>query len=253
MPRRDWTRNELILAFNLYCKTPFGKMHRGNPQVIELAKLINRTPNSVSWKLVNFARLDPDLKRRNIVGASHGSKSDIEVWEEFQDNWEKLSFESEKLLADTKHFPIIQLADLEADFEIREGKEKEQLVRVRVNQNFFRETVLASYGYKCCLTGLDVPELLNASHIVPWAKDKNNRLNPRNGVCLNALHDRAFDRGLVTITEQYCMKVSNKLKAGSGPATTFLLKYDGAKIMEPDKFLPEKRFLKYHNENVYLK
>src|SRR5271155_4885876 len=59
MPRRDWTREELIVAFNLYCKIPFGRIHIRNPLIIELAKAIGRTPSAVSWKLANFARLDP--------------------------------------------------------------------------------------------------------------------------------------------------------------------------------------------------
>ena len=67
-----WTHNELIVAFNLYCKIPFGRIHIHNPQIITLAKAIDRTPSAVSWKLANFARLDPSLKKRGIEGADHG-------------------------------------------------------------------------------------------------------------------------------------------------------------------------------------
>src|ERR1700722_3989453 len=97
--RRDWTRDELIVAFNLYCKIPFGRIHIRNPLVIELAKAIGRTPSAVSWKLANFSRLDPVLRKRHIVGASHGAKSEIEIWNEFRSDWERLAFESERLLA----------------------------------------------------------------------------------------------------------------------------------------------------------
>jgi len=106
MARREWTRDELIMAFNLYCKIPFGRIHLRNPQVIELASAIGRSPSAVSWKLANFARLDPTLKKRNIAGASHGARSEIEIWDEFNGNWEKLSFESEHLLEKiTGHTP----------------------------------------------------------------------------------------------------------------------------------------------------
>ena len=64
MPRRDWSRDELIVAFNLYCKIPFGQIHIRNPLIVELAKVIGRTPSAVSWKLANFARRD--LHRRSI-------------------------------------------------------------------------------------------------------------------------------------------------------------------------------------------
>ena len=66
MPSNKWSREELIIAFNLYCKTPFGKIDERNPEIIFLAKVIGRTPGAVSWKLANFARLDPILKERNI-------------------------------------------------------------------------------------------------------------------------------------------------------------------------------------------
>jgi len=83
MPRREWSREELIVAFNLYCKIPFGKIHIRNPRIIELARSIGRTPSAVSWKLANFARLDPSLRERNVFGAAHGAKMEVEIWQEF--------------------------------------------------------------------------------------------------------------------------------------------------------------------------
>ena len=56
-----WEREELILAFELYCRIPFSKTKRNNPAVIELAKLIGRTASSVARKLGNFGSFDPML------------------------------------------------------------------------------------------------------------------------------------------------------------------------------------------------
>jgi len=98
MTREYWSRDKLIVAFNLYCKTPFGKIHIRNPEIKSLANILGRSPSAVSWKLANFARLDPALQKRFISGAKHGGKGDIEVWEEFNSDWERLGFESEKLL-----------------------------------------------------------------------------------------------------------------------------------------------------------
>jgi putative restriction endonuclease len=84
MARRDWTREELIVAFNLYCKIPFGRIHIRTPLVIELARAIDRTPSAVSWKLANFARLDPALKKRNIAGATHGARAEVAIWGRIQ-------------------------------------------------------------------------------------------------------------------------------------------------------------------------
>jgi len=253
MPRNTtWTREELIVAYNLYCKLPFGRLHNRNPEIISLANLIGRTPSAVAWKLSNFARLDPSLQRRGIAGATHGSKRDKEVWDEFTQDWERLSFESEELLAQMKGASVERATNIDVS-DLLAGMERETVVRMRVNQGFFRSAILAAYNSKCCITGLAIPELLNASHIVPWAVDSHNRLNPQNGLCLNAIHDRAFDRGLLTITPEYRVKLSPFIKTIQEDETieNFLLRYEGREIVLPDKFLPDVRFIEYHNQHIF--
>ena len=243
--RRNWTREELILAINLYCKTPFGRIHNRNPEIIKLAKLIDRTPSSVSYKLANFASIDPSLQRK---GASNVSKLDIDVWNEFFKDWGKLAFESEMLLSKYDN------SNTTADIEILplEGYDRESIVKTRVNQAFFRKTVLASYNFKCCITGLSLTELLVASHIIPWSKDEKNRLNPRNGLCLNALHDKAFDKGLISISEKFRIIVSRKLKDSEKfPEKELINKYDDQPISLPSRFLPDSEFLSYHRKNIF--
>jgi putative restriction endonuclease len=253
MNRTNWSREELILAFNLYCKTPFGKIHIHNPEIIALSKILRRTPSAVSWKLANFARLDPALKKRAIIGATHGGKGEIEIWDEFNQDWENLSFESERLLARLTGKSFEQLLHIDENELPKNGKERETVVRIRVNQNFFRATVLAAYSFSCCITGLSVVELLNASHIIPWSLNIENRVNPRNGLCLNAILDRAFDRGLLTILPNYTIKISAVLKKLSKNIAVkdFLLRYDGLSIKRPERFLPDINFLFYHNEKIF--
>lgn len=251
MPRRDWTRQELIIAFNLYCKIPFGRIHIRNPRIIKLAQAIGRTPSAVSWKLANFARLDPALKKRNIAGAGHGARADIEIWNEFNSDWEGLAYESERLLRQMMTLatePIVEPQDFP------EGRTREMIIRARVNQGFFRAAVLAAYNERCCITGLSIPELLNASHIVPWSVDVKNRTNPRNGLCLNAFHDRAFDCGLLTVTPDLKVKLSPRIKRKISDAGSreFLRPFEGASITPPRHFAPNVEFLHYHNEKVFL-
>lgn len=249
-----WTRDELILAINLYCKTPFGKIHRNNPKVIELAKLIGRTPNSISFKLVNFASFDPSLKARGIKGASNASKLDLEIWNEFYNDWDRLPFESEKLLAKYSNKSVEQVSEISIEDLPKEGKERTQLVRVRVNQNFFRAMVIASYNNKCCITGLSVKELLVAGHIRPWGVDEKNRMNPQNGLAINALHDKAFEVGLITILPTYKVKVSSILKKSKDESVkSYLLQYDNQSILLPKRFYPAKEFLEYHNDERFKK
>jgi putative restriction endonuclease len=246
-----WTREELILAINLYCKIPFGKLHNRNPEIIQLAKLIGRTPSSVALKLVNFSSLDPSLQARGIKGMGNASKQDINIWNEFYNNWDEALIESEKLLAKEKHTTIEKLNEIDFTDIPKEGKEKERIVKIRINQSIFRKIVLATYNDACCITGINNPELLIASHIVPWSKDEKNRLNPMNGLCLNALHDKAFDNGLITISaKDYTIKISSKLKAKNPPESIEqnFLKLDGDVMQLPDKFLPSKELLKMHND-----
>ncbi len=249
-----WTRDELILAVNLYIKLPFGKMHSTNPDIIELAHLIGRTPSAIALKLVNFASFDPILKERGIKGAVNASKLDKEIWNEFYTNWDHAFIESEKLMAKVKHTTIEQLNDIDLTDIPKEGLEKIRLVKTRVNQSIFRNIILATYDSRCCITGITNPELLIASHILPWSTDEKNRMNPMNGLALNALHDKAFEVGLITIdADTYKIRVSSSLnkKDVSESVRQNFLNYEGLKISVPKKFPPQKDFLKVHNDSRF--
>ena len=249
-----WTRNELILAINLYCQLPFGRLHRTNPEVMHLANLIGRTPSSIAYKLVNFASLDPSLQARGIRGASNASKLDKNIWEEYYQNWDDLPFESEKLRAKIENKSIETLNNILLDELPKEGKTRETIVKVRVNQSFFRSSILASYNNTCCITGINQPEFLIAGHIKSWSEDEKNRLNPRNGIAINALHDKAFENGLITITPDFRIKISETLLKNKNTKSIeeYFLKYDNKEIILPSKFLPDEEFLKYHNEYRFL-
>jgi putative restriction endonuclease len=244
-----WMRDEHILAFNLYCQIPFGTIHMRNPRIVELARLLGRSVGSVSYKLSNFARLDPALRERGIRGNEHGAKGEENVWDEFASDPEALAFESERLMADRMGRPLEEVAGIETRDLPAAGIEREAVVRVRVNQSFFRRRIVSAYEFRCCVTGLTTPELLVASHIVPWAKDPANRLNPRNGLCLNALHDRAFDRGLMWIEPGFVMRFASRLKhKPDDPTLSWMTAFDGHRLYLPKRFAPDTRFLAMHAE-----
>jgi len=248
MKHKDWTREEHILAFNLYCKIPFGRQHSRAPEIVELAKVLHRSANAVALKLNNFSRLDPELQARGIKGMAHGAKGEIEVWREFENNPEALAFESECLLSQLTGRKLEEIAEIDERELPKEGLERERMVRVRVNQHFFRAAVLSAYDSKCCVTGLAVPELLVASHIVPWASDAKQRMNPRNGLCLNALHDRAFDRRLMYIGGDMTIRFREKLLRfeKKNPGLDWLLGFEGKPICLPRKFKPDEALLSLH-------
>ena len=246
-----WSRDDLVLAFNLYCRIPFGRMHERNPDVIKLAGLLGRTHGAVSYKLANLAHLDPSLQARGIRGASHGAQADKDIWDEFASDGAGLAFESERLLAERTGRDIEKTIEV-SDISAIQGRERETLVRTRVNQSYFRRMVLIRYDSQCCITGLGLEALLVASHIVPWAKSTEHRLNPRNGLCLNALHDRAFDKGLITVTDDLRVRVSSKVFEEASPASAQLFQsYDGEPIRLFGGFTPDPELLAYHREEVF--
>lgn len=205
-------------------------------------------------KVGNFGRLDPELRKRGITGLVHGSKLEEEVWEEFNGNWDKLAYESELLIAKLEGTGIQEPKEMDPKL-FPQGTDRETIVKTRINQSFFRSTILASYNTKCCITGLAIPELLIASHIIPWSTNPENRTNPHNGLCLNSIHDRAFDRGLITISPDYKILISDYVGSYSqdNAVESLFKKHHNQSIILPDRFLPSKEFLDYHSKTIFKK
>jgi putative restriction endonuclease len=187
---------------------------------------------------------------------SHGAKGEAEIWREFADHPETLAFESERQFADRLGQPIEQVADVDTDDLPPAGLEREATIRVRVNQSFFRDRILSAYNFRCCITGLTIQPILTARHIIPWAEDEKNRLNPKNGLCLNALHDRAFDRHLMRIEDGYVIRFSQRLHKATDAASEtirWLTSFDGSQLLLPKRFAPDTEFLKRHAEKSLAK
>jgi DNA (cytosine-5)-methyltransferase 1 len=257
MTSARWNKDQLKLAFYLYCQLPFGKLHRGNREIVALAKLMGRTPSAVAMKLVNFASLDPAITSSGRKGLGNASALDREVWDEFNADWEGLAVECQKLRqalmagSATQDSTIDEL--IVEETQDYTGETKIVIVEQRVKQAFFRRAVLSSYRGRCCLSGIAEPKLLMASHIVPWSKDKANRLNPRNGLCLSALHDRAFDRGLIALTDDFrvCLSDSLKRRREETFIRDVLLPLEGREIEMPERFHPDPAFIAYHRVKLF--
>jgi len=129
-------------------------------------------------------------------------------------------------------------------------------VRVRRGQQFFRQTVLNSYGVSCCISNIKVPRLLVASHIKPWRNFPRERLDPRNGLCLSTLHDAAFDAGLITLDKNLALMLSAKLK-GYLPSPSLehnFARFEGLPIRLPEKLAePNPVFLRFHRTKIFRK
>jgi putative restriction endonuclease len=259
-----WTRQHLLIALNVYRKLLFSQFDQRNPLVIQVAEKMRRTPSSLAMKLSNFASLDPVQQARGIRGLSGASKQDRDLWTEFQEDLNHLGPESEQLLHDL----FTSDDSREVDFLQRDkvrlerprlpspigATEKEQLVRVRRGQQFFRQTILNAYGVRCAISGISVPRLLVASHIKPWSDFPEERLNPRNGLCLSSIHDAAFDSGLITVDEQCRLLLSKELKSYfPQPALEqSFVRFEGKQIRLPEKVAePAQEFLTFHRDKVF--
>lgn len=258
---KRWTRDELLLALNLYHKLTFGQLHFRNPVIVAAAQKLGRKPGSLAMKLCNFASLDPALKLRGIRGLPGASNLDRDVWAEFHKDLNDAAPASEEALRE------LFAADEDSELEVLPSEgvrvckraptgptEVAATAKIRRGQDYFRAAVLNNFGGRCGVTGIAIRELLNASHILPWADYPLERLNPRNGISLSRLHDAAFDRGLISFDDNLRLLLSRALKneiSQRAVAENFA-KYSGETLLLPDDApTPELRFLAVHRDTIF--
>ena len=256
-----WSREELLIAFRLYCSTPFGRLHQHNPEIKRIANLLGRTPSAVAMKSINFASLAPIHQARNVSALGNVSRADRDLWSEFDSNAESLAVEIEQVWEQ-----ITEKGNEQPNERVEKEKpplsnlrppsgptEFEKTVQVRRVQRFFRTVVLNSYGNQCAISGIPLPDLLNASHIIPWSENVERRADPRNGIALHALYDRAFDRGYISFDENLCVILSPELRVDNASRlhVRTLLDLDGCKLNQPDCFPPDPEAIAWHRETVF--
>jgi hypothetical protein len=262
-PRKKWTRDELLLALNVYHKLTFGQLHARQPVIVAVAEKLQRGANSVAMKLSNFASLDPALKLRGIKGLTGASALDRSVWDEFHENLNEAVAASEQALR------VLFGASEASEMEVlpAEGVRVRKLpptgptealgsVKLRRGQEYFRQAVINNCGGRCALTGLAVRDLLIASHILPWGTYPEQRLEVRNGLSLSRLHDAAFDRGLIAFDAQFRLLLSPRLKLALGQRTVAenFGAYEGQALSFPDDaVLPEMAYLAEHRTTLFVK
>lgn len=187
-----------------------------NPDVIALASLLHRTPGALAMKCGNIASLDPALRARGVAGLGNASAMDRKIWAEFHASWDTLALECERMLATLRADAHVEapVQDVDTDIIPAEftGHTRLAMVELRVKQHFFRRAVLSGYRHCCCISGVSDARLLVASHIVPWRDDASIRLHPGNGLCLSAIHDKAFDHYLFSLSDDHRILLSPALE-----------------------------------------
>lgn len=256
--RRNWTREELLLALYLYFQLPFGKLHSRQPNIVNLAQRLGRSPSAVAMKLVNLASLDPSILATGRSGLGNASALDREVWQEFKADWqanvERAAREiGEVAPADVRPNSVREPVTPYEPPPFKQPTTRLGAVELRIGQQFFRNAVLANFENTCSLTGISELRVLVASHIRPWSVDQQNRLNPSNGLCFSATLDRAFDAGLITVSAQLTCMVSRRLVTHQSAATAaFFLAYEGKALARPQKIALLEEALNWHRTTIFV-
>ncbi len=249
--RKNWTDSDQILALNLYHMLPFGRLSETTAEIKALAAQMDRTPGSVSMKLCNFASLDPVIYESGRKGLSNVSKKDREIWAWHIENPKEFQKKSQKLLDEISDEDVLSSDDIKTQNRATKT-ERKSVIKIRIGQSIFRKMVLENYQGKCCFSGVDIPQLLVASHIVPWADREDIRLNPRNGLCLSSIHDRAFDQGFWTLSDHGEILICDFLKkSGSTFVMEKFLEYEGRSLSLPKEHYPDVEFIQHHRKEIF--
>lgn len=254
----NWTEQQDIIALFLYTLLPSGKWDKDNPTIKEYAALIKRTPDAVVFKLGNLRSLDNSHQSKGLANCS---KTDRQVWSQYLNRPYELVaayeesirlFSSDDSYAAESRILLPFSENCDSDEPDYSERDFYGWVARRKGQKAFRFALLSNYKFQCCLSGVTTARMLLASHIVPWSQDQTNRTNPQNGLLLNPLLDRAFDKGLITFSPQTYEAIITE-KSKDNALVELLTQFKGKRIMLPNNPVrwPKKEFLEYHNDTIF--
>lgn len=241
-----WTEDEIIIAFALYCITPAKEMTLKNQVVHQLAGIIPHSASSIIMRMKNFQYLDPSVNQ----GMGHVAKADISIFNQFKHDWGALSIKAEQLTG----LALFDSSPLHGAKPLSDLTSHAQVSRER---HFFKRSVLSAYDNTCYISGCAIPRMLIASHIKPYkaCRSAEDRVNPQNGICLNTFYDKAFDSGIITITPQRKIYVSDTIKTDNVDPFTrkWILDLEGTVLPKVARFAPRNDYLEYHNDIIFIR
>jgi putative restriction endonuclease len=151
-----------------------------------------------------------------------------------------------RLSVSLPNFPLENFQKAVAGIGDTEG---ERVQKLRIGQNIFRDALMEYWNGSCPLTGISSPELLRASHMMPWSRCETDgqRLDVHNGLLLSALWDAAFDSGLVTFNVDGSLLTSPRLES----AARHHLEISSARKLVLRK--EHQFYLTFHRENIWIR
>jgi putative restriction endonuclease len=123
-------------------------------------------------------------------------------------------------------------------------------VKIRSRQKAFADKVKANYKFACCVCGLANRDFLVGAHIIAWAQRKETRLDPRNGLCLCAFHDKAFEHGYISLTNEYRLLVREDVSRDN-ILNQLLSPLRGMRIKLPKIDKPCLEYIEWHRKTKY--
>ncbi|MFY9322682.1 MAG: HNH endonuclease [Syntrophomonadaceae bacterium] len=160
------------------------------------------------------------------------------LWNYVQERLHKYSYETSE--------PAV----ISEDEGVRYGAE--QIVKPRLGQGAFRVLVTEAYQRRCAITGEKTLPVLHAAHIKPYSLNGPHAVS--NGILLRQDLHTLFDRGYLTVTEDYHVEVSRRIKEDYGNGRDYYA-LRGKQILEIPQSVqdrPAREYLRWHNEEVYL-
>lgn len=191
------------------------------------------------WPESEWIPVPKDWRANIVQGKTYSTDEPVgaSLWAKVRERIERISVISEN---NTAHLVS----------EDRYGKE--YLIRPRLGQGAFRVLVTEAYHSRCAFTGERTLPVLNAAHIKPYSQKGPHAVN--NGLLLREDLHTLFDRGYLTITEDYRIEVSKRIKEDYGNGREYYKMHGKNLLVLPQNKLelPAKEYIRWHNENVYI-
>jgi len=207
---------------------------------------------------VAFAEIDKDLFELLKDPISHAVMEEalLDIYfTETKSNFRKAGYDlfsqlETQILQEDREIYAERISDLKETLS-KEQFEEEIFVRGGV----FKREVPKIYDYQCAISGMRVEsttnaQLVDACHIIPFAISKDDTIT--NGISLSPNLHRAFDRGLITINNEYIVRVSPAIRENDSPYS--LSQFDGKRIILPNeyKYYPSVENLTWHRKECFV-
>lgn len=215
--------------------------------------------DEVSAEILEPQEFEPPIMQDELDQFDWQSKQKGKDWSNF---WNQYGI---NLISKKDFIELLNLVDgdgytredgqktIEYELKIASGNyfvaDSEALTKTRPWQAAWSKKVKENFGYMCAICGLTTPELLVGSHIVPVKDDEDNRMNPSNGICLCVLHDKMFDKGLISVNSDMVVQIANV--SDDHVLETLLQDIRGLRVNNPRMYKIKEDFIQYHNDNIF--